>query len=474
MVKSSPRKSRPLAVRLALWVLPVLFVVVIGGFLAFRLWFNGYLESAEFRHLIDGLTSKYLHARGEYAPLHFGGTAIYSDQFKAHGTPKAAFSELGADNIRAEINLHALWDRSWQIDEITIQRLQASLGHTAPAEGQPEESTLPPETHVAAPSFLAGWLPNRFDLRKILVRETDLKWGENTTQPGSLNGSTVTLRPQDGAWNILLEGGSISQTGAPDFTLDRAQLRFQNPVLYITEADLHYGSEGDVEVSGRVDFEKDFDVLAKINGIPVTPFLRDDWRAKLKGNLIGQVKVKSLMPMQGNPAIEGSMQLAQGEVEALPVLDQIATFTSTERFRRLSLTKSSADFKCENGRTTVTNLISESAGLIRVEGGCTIENRMIDGTFQVGVTPASLQWLPGSQSKVFTVSRDGYLWTTMRLTGPLEHPQEDLTQRLVAAAAGTVIDTVQGVLQQVSGTDKLPDTKDATKKVMDFLSPLLK
>jgi hypothetical protein len=110
--------------------------------------------------------------------------------------------------------------------------------------------------------------------------------------------------------------------------------------------------------------------------------------------------------------------------------------------------------------------------LIRVEGGFVIENLMIDGTFQVGVTPASLQWLPGSQSKVFTVSRDGYLWTTMRLTGPLDNPKEDLSQRLIAAAGGAVIDTIQSTIQQLPGGDKLPD---APKKVIDdLLAPLLK
>ncbi|MGB8356693.1 MAG: hypothetical protein WCD79_22535, partial [Chthoniobacteraceae bacterium] len=88
------------------------------------------------------------------------------------------------------------------------------------------------------------------------------------------------------------------------------------------------------------------------------------------------------------------------------------------------------------------------------------------------ITPSSLQWLPGSQEKVFTASHDGYVWTTVRLTGPLNSPKEDLSPRLVAAATGAVIDTVNGVIQQVPGGDAI---KEAPKKLIDdFLTPLLK
>src|SRR5689334_23899359 len=63
-------------------------------------------------------------------------------------------------------------------------------------------------------------------------------------------------------------------------------------------------------------------------------------------------------------------------------------------------------------------------------GAFTVETGLIDGAFQVGVTPGSLQWLPGAQAKVFTESRGGYVWAPMRLTGPVNKPQDDLTGRL--------------------------------------------
>ena len=91
---------------------------------------------------------------------------------------------------------------------------------------------------------------------------------------------------------------------------------------------------------------------------------------------------------------------------------------------------------------------------------------MIDGTFQVGVTPGSLQWLPGSQAKVFTESRGGYVWAPMRLTGPANKPNEDLSKRLIAAAQGAAIEAVQDAAGQAVKTGK-----DALKGALDLLLP---
>jgi len=54
----------------------------------------------------------------------------------------------------------------------------------------------------------------------------------------------------------------------------------------------------------------------------------------------------------------------------------------------------------------------------------------------------------------------------LHLTGPVDHPKDDLTDRLVAAAEGAVID---GVKQQA--TEVLKNGKDVTKGILDFVLP---
>jgi hypothetical protein len=148
--------------------------------------------------------------------------------------------------------------------------------------------------------------------------------------------------------------------------------------------------------------------------------------------------------------VSGTVSLSEGQLTALPVLDEIGVFTHTERFRQMELTRATAEFSSSPGRLEVHNFVAEAEGLIRIEGDYTVEDGEIDGRFQVGLTPETLQWIPGSQDEIFTVSRDGYLWTPMRLTGPVEHPVDDLTPRLVAAAGTGVIKNVQGTVEKAA------------------------
>lgn len=76
----------------------------------------------------------------------------------------------------------------------------------------------------------------------------------------------------------------------------------------------------------------------------------------------------------------------------------------------------------------------EAKKLFRIEGHFAVEDKKINGIFQIGATADVLGSIPGAREKVFTEARDGYFWTSMKLSGPLKHPREDLKERLIAAA----------------------------------------
>ena len=155
------------------------------------------------------------------------------------------------------------------------------------------------------------------------------------------------------------------------------------------------------------------------------------------------------------------MTLKSGELEALPILDRIATFTQTAQFRQFSLQRGKAVFTWQKSKLTVRQFLLESDGLIRIEGAFVVEGKQLDGKFQVGVTANSLRWLPGAQKRVFTEERDGYVWTTVKVTGPLDRLQEDLSARLLVAAGTEAVDTTVDTVEKVG------------HGVMDLLKPLL-
>jgi hypothetical protein len=49
---------------------------------------------------------------------------------------------------------------------------------------------------------------------------------------------------------------------------------------------------------------------------------------------------------------------------------------------------------------------------------------------KLGLTRQYLDWLP-NPTEVFNQERSGYLWTTVHLSGSIDHPQQDLGGRII-------------------------------------------
>ena len=174
---------------------------------------------------------------------------------------------------------------------------------------------------------------------------------------------------------------------------------------------------------------------------------------------------------------KGTLHLKDGVIESLSMLKLIADYTKMQRFKRLALHKVSADFVIKGNRLEISNLILQSDGLTRLEGTFIVEDRkIIKGQFLLGVTPGTLRWIPGAKQKVFTNSKNGFLWTPLEITGTLDEPRENLSARLAGAAVESLvkdapkeaIDTAKKLLIDPSSTINIG------KKLLGSLIPLLK
>lgn len=419
-----------------------LFALVVLAVLGGRFGAGWYLGSESFRGQITRAVEQELKAQGTFMPLQFTDGTLYSDGFVAEGNERTFFSNLRADRIRAIVNWRGLLERRWEIDELTIQNLDVRFA------GRPVPEPTPPVPHPPHPK--KGESSWKLDLHRAEIAQSSWHWGTSEASTGSLTKSAFTLQPSEGGWLIEASSGTLSQTGWPMLAVESAKLRYTGASLFVTESALRAG-DGRINLNGEINFDRTANLQARLENVDLTPLLAPDWRVRLHGKLNGTAKVQAALP-DGEIQIEGDLQVNEGQLEALPLLDQIATFTRTERFRRIALTRGSVAFTSAGKRTVVRQAILESEGLMRVEGNCTITNQKIDGLFQVGVTSASLQWLPGSQARVFTVAHDGYFWTPVRLSGPVDHPREDLTKRLVAAAAGELLENPEKTLRDAAKT----------------------
>ena len=462
---SIPRRPRPHGFsawkKYALWMLAALPVLLLAGYFAARVWIDSYLRSDDFRRFVSRATAHSLKADGEFAPLRFSGMNIFSDGFKARGSEEAAFSTIAIDQIRADLSLRRWRERVWQVDRIEAQRVEVHLdGSRVALERTPEKSPAPVSSGKAG----GGWLPNRLEIATAAIKEVNLTW-----DGGSLRRVNLIANQKDTGWEITGTGGRIESGALPGADLVAMRLLYKEPSIFVQSAEIRQGATGTISVEGEARTGEEIDLRAKLAGIDLTPFLNNDWRVRLHGKLAGDVRVQHRLNTENGPVISGALQLSEGALEALPVLNEIANFTTLERYRRLTLSRASADFRHENGTLRATNFVVESDGLIRIEGAFTIAKGIIDGAFQVGVAPSSLAHIPGAESRVFTEARGGYVWTPMRLQGPLESPGEDLSPRLAAAAGGAVIEKVESTVNSAIETGK-----GVIKGALDRLMPLFK
>jgi len=424
-----------------------LAVIVVAGLIVARVLFIRYLHSDAFRQALgQGAANALQASHAEFAPLDFDGMTVYGDNFRATRDDGGGFSTMDADQLRATFDWHGLFHHTVQIDELAIQRV--NIEPPATPQAQPETAAGVEATPAPLGFQGRGW---NVDLRKAVISELNWQWSNDPT--GGITGASLTLTPDgQGAWVIEAQGGTVRTAGLPPLDLETASMRWQNSTLYIN-AGLHNGSSR-LAVTGSVEARQSIDLRVKLDDVDIAPMLAGDWRERLTGRLAGDATIHAPLGtagIAGGITVSGSLSMIEGQLTALPILDEIGVFTHTERFRQIELTRASAQFTRTKDEFDIRNMVVESEGLIRVEGYYTVANGQIDGTFQVGLTPETLQWIPGSQEVLFGDSRGGYLWTPMHVSGPADHPVDDLTPRLAAAAGDTVIKdakTIEGTVQK--------------------------
>ena len=434
--------------------------LAVVGYFGSSILLNHYLHGESFRALLNEKTSAFFATDGEYLPIHCEGFSFYSDRYAARGSNGVPVKELRADQIRADFEPGALFQGAWQVSNLQIQRVRVAL-NTAPA------APLPLQT--ASPKRHSRWIPERFELKRARIEETNIEWSP-TGREGSLLNMRLVLEPNGRDLIATGYGGRLQQAGWPALNVDHVKLRCRYPDLFLTDSLFQIGESENIVVSGQAGLgqSRAVDLLVKFNGIAISPYLPVDWRAGVKGNANGEARVTGSVDDAASLQATGTISLAGGQLEALPILEKIAAFTRTRQFRRFPLQKAEANFTCVGSKIVVSKLLAESEGLIRMEGGFIVEGGIVQGTFQLGVTPESLHWLPGSRTRVFTQEHDSYAWTVVKISGPVDNLAEDLSARLVAAAGDEVIEGVKGTIE--SG---VKGSIEGAKGLFDLLKPMV-
>ena len=446
------------------WILLALAAVLaVGIFVTASVWIRGFLHSDQFRLLVSAKTGEAFRSTATYSPLRWAGPSVFADSLQVGGNPGSIVQNLRADQIRAEVNWRAIREGAWRVDRIDVVSFEGTF-----RPGSPDGEKTDFRENAPPASWLAAFLPKRFELGQLNIGQARIDFqGRDGREIAALKNSALLVRPDGAGWAIDGNGGSLTMPSRPTMAITSFRSRIQDPTFFLTEATLRLGEAGKITASG--EFAADSKLQAEWTQIDIANFLDTAWTPRLSGLFAGTAVVE--WPEAGLSARKatGTFRLTDGLLQNLQALDQIATFTGAPQFRRMPLQEISGTYQWAGGVLALTNLVAESKGLMRIEGNCGLAaDGVLSGTVRVGVAPQTLQWLPGSRERVFTVAQNGYLWTDVRVGGTLHNPKEDLSARLVAAMKNEVIQQGEKIIEVLPG-----GAKEGTKGLLDLLKPLL-
>lgn len=443
-----PAKKRSFLGRFILWSFLIMLVVVLGAGLYGYTWIRGYIQSEAFRAQLARQLGRAAKADATVDTLTWSGSDVHVAQ--ASLTPRAAqgWKFIEAEGLQAALDFGAIRDGVWHVSRISADMVRMDMRN--PAE-IPQDIPLEVEEAEAShiPGWLRGWIPSRTKIDEVNVQTFDFT---SPTGGSGVNASglSIVAKPaqDEGAWLLRGAGGKLVLPGLREpLHLVATSVRLDTKAMAFNDAVARWLGDSEVTARGDVPFEKSkpWSFNGSVTNLDMKHLLSSEWNNKLSGVIEGDYQVSSAL-------LNAKVRIKNGIAQNMAVLDRVAEFTHTERFRRIVFDAASANIERKGERTEVTNLILQSVGLIRVEGAFSMEAGQIKGEFLVGVAPDTLRWIPGSQSHVFTESRadaPGYVWTTVRIHGPISAPREDLSNRLLAAAGkALLLDTPIGVAEK--------------------------
>ncbi|BDS08202.1 hypothetical protein NT6N_32420 [Oceaniferula spumae] len=426
----------------------LVLAVILAGFGGY-FWLKSYLHSDDFRVFLGETVGDAIGAEAQFELFEWQGMQARTEGFSSENGD--LIRGMRADGIEAKVNLSGVRRGVWEVSGLRVKQLDLDLdtrsAKNEDAAAEPENDPTPVTDPGDEVGFLASLLPNRAELSSAQIERLNLNL---ETKAGHLEASNLIARidaaSADGAYDVNLSDGLIETTwfGSP-LELDSARGKYQDGRIYITESRSKVYERGLLDFSGEIN-GGEFGFYGNLRDVRVEELVPPDWQKRLTGNLTTEFKVQSGRAQSdgtlGATIVRGELELKRGVLESLPVLDRIAAYANSRRFRRLDFSEAKLKYRKEGDRLELTEIVLATEGLVRIEGEMTLVDGRVDGRFKVGITPGTLAHIPGAETKVFLRGDKGLLWAPLRITGTVDAPKEDLSDRMIAAAGERMFELV--------------------------------
>ena len=382
-----------------------------------------YVEGEAFRIAMEEETAKGLHfPQARYATIRrTGALTAQSDSFEADNGQKAMKS-LDTHGITAKFDPWGVFLRQWRLTDVHVQSGDVGI--------QIYEAN--PEAAPGKPWF-AIFLPNRVYLEKIQSDQANITWRFRGEEAGFF-GTQLFITPNGRDFDYIATGGRLKMAVVPDLELRRTHLLITKTLLTLHDLDLASDSHSDESIRAQgyagLGQDKSIDVKANLYSVPIRRWLPAEWKGRLTGSAFGDIHYTGKDPKLESSSGEGSLRIDNGRVDDVPLLNKLAELARKKSFEHLDLNECSLSFAWRYPEIDIKDVIIEEKNKFRIEGEIFIKHRVLRGTIKLGLTREYLDWLPNPE-EAFSRRSSGYLWTDVHLSGTIDEPRQDLSQRII-------------------------------------------
>lgn len=431
----SKRKRRASRKKLPFWmkvgvILSVFFILVlVFSYGAVRAYLNGEI----FREKTALSLGKNLGGEAEIESHAWSGWDLSATQFH-FSEGKGVLKQARAEVIDLGIEIGSVRSDTWQIPHVDIMELELKLA----APDADYEPYLPEK-----PSGLAALLPYKTQLDTFEVAqaftELDLKGKVYAFSEIQVKGQILG----EGAYQLELLDGRINLpiTHFENVEHVYSTLELDTEALHIRDARVKIFNDRPSKVDAKYDFKEElFSAAFSTTGVDIVPLLPSGWTIRASG-LADVDATFSLGGENGETIYEGSIDLKNGRVAGVPVLDKLAEYTQNLSYRYLQLSTCKCEVSSVNGDLKLSRIDIEDKGKLAIKGEIEVTaDQDIDGLLSVGIPEGLLAFIPGAETKVFLPGESGLLWAKVKLSGSLDNIQENLTAQLRNAAAERMLE----------------------------------
>jgi hypothetical protein len=443
ILPSVQRLRRPLVILAAL-----ILCLLLGGAIALYSFVHSDACSGWLAHRLNHS----LRIDGKLQPISWNGLSFSSSGYSGTGRPKSRVSSLDASNISAHLNWPMLLARTWDLDQVSVEKATVYVGKMVQNPEQQKTSTS--SSGINLPHLITF----DFQIGRIAINQGNLHWSAGPDELGELLGTKViAIRRGEDAWEVSASGGKAQHSGLPPVTLESLAASTESKGVTITQGKLLGENGGMISFNGFValDEERASRLHTEFSGISINDLYPETLH--LNGIASGTADYSGTIQREDTGTITASLHVDKMRVDWSVFLGKIGPFIKTSAMNDWALDSVDTQIVYRGEHMEFSNLVAKYQDQARIEGTGTIDSGQINATLSIGLSATILKWLPGVQQKVFTEQRDGLYWAPMQLTGTPQNPKEDLSKRIASA------------LQESVGQELKDQAKDAIKSFLDLL-----